>query len=107
VKLRYDITFEDKPTLENVNFDHLNSRRLEFAYIFERGLVFRCHKLISNFALHFNLRLFKQEGPDSPFNLLRKDITRFLTTILIGSTCSGIGSAALVGRCRLTLSNPL
>jgi hypothetical protein len=34
-----------------------------------------------------------QEGPDSPFTLLRKDITRFLTTILIGSTFSSIGSA--------------
>ena len=36
-----------------------------------------------------------QEGPDSPFTMLRKDITRFLTTILIGSTCTSIGSAAL------------
>ena len=44
-----------------------------------------------------------QEGPDSPFTELRKDITRFLTTILIGSTCSGIGSAALATEAALGL----
>ena len=55
-------------------------------------------ELILIFVFHFNLRLYNQEGPDSPFNLLRKDITRFLTTILIGSTCSGIGSAALASQ---------
>ena len=44
-----------------------------------------------------------QEGPDSPFTELRKDITRFLTTILIGSTCSGIGSAALATEAALAL----
>lgn len=44
-----------------------------------------------------------QEGPDSPFTLLRKDITRFLTTILIGSTCSSIGSAALATEAALGL----
>jgi CBS domain containing-hemolysin-like protein len=44
-----------------------------------------------------------QEGPDSPFTELRKDITRFLTTILIGSTCSSIGSAALATEAALRL----
>mmetsp|Transcript_12937 Transcript_12937/g.48354 ORF Transcript_12937/g.48354 Transcript_12937/m.48354 type:complete len:751 (+) Transcript_12937:167-2419(+) len=44
-----------------------------------------------------------QEGPDSPFTLLRKDITRFLTTILIGSTFSSIGSAALATEAALGL----
>ena len=37
------MTFEDKPTFENVIFGHLNSTRLDLKYIFERGLVFKCH----------------------------------------------------------------
>jgi len=44
-----------------------------------------------------------QEGPDSPFTMLRKDITRFLTTILIGSTCTSIGSAALATEAALRM----
>ena len=45
-----------------------------------------------------------QEGPDSPFTMLRpRDITRFLTTILIGSTCTSIGSAALATEAALRM----
>ena len=44
-----------------------------------------------------------QEGPDSSFTLLRKDINRFLTTILIGSTCTGIGSATLATEAAMRL----
>ena len=44
-----------------------------------------------------------QEGPDSPFTLLRRDINRFLTTILIGSTVSGIASATVATEAALTI----
>jgi hypothetical protein len=37
------MTFKDKPTFETVNFGPFNSRRLQLKYIFERGLVFKCH----------------------------------------------------------------
>ena len=37
-----------------------------------------------------------KEGDGGPFKVLQKDITRFLTTILIGSTVSGIAATALV-----------
>jgi len=56
------MTFKDKPTLENVIFGHFNSRRLEFTYIFERGLVFKCHKLLSSFAFNFNLRHYTEDS---------------------------------------------
>ena len=44
-----------------------------------------------------------QEGPDSPFTLMRKDINRFLTTILIGSTVASIGSATLAAQAAMHL----
>ena len=44
-----------------------------------------------------------QEGPDSPFTLMRKDINRFLTTILIGSTVTSIGSATLAAQAAMHL----
>ena len=44
-----------------------------------------------------------QEGPDSPFTLMRKDINRFLTTILIGSTVTSIGSATLAAQAAMLL----
>jgi len=37
----------------------------------------------------------EEEGPRSPFQLLNKDITRFLTTILVATTMSGVYGAAL------------
>lgn len=40
--------------------------------------------------------LADQEGPDSVFHIMRKDITRFLTTILIGTTVAAIMSTAIV-----------
>lgn len=40
--------------------------------------------------------LADKEGEGSPFVLLQNDITRFLTTILLGSTVSSIGATALV-----------
>jgi len=40
--------------------------------------------------------LADKEGDGGPFKVLQKDITRFLTTILIGSTVSGIAATALV-----------
>ena len=42
------MTFQDKPTSEKVIFGHSNSRRPELIYVFERGLVFKCHILVSN-----------------------------------------------------------
>jgi len=38
------MTSKDKPTFGNVIFGHFNSRCLELTHIFERGLVFKCHK---------------------------------------------------------------
>lgn len=40
--------------------------------------------------------LAEKEGDSSPFHLVKSDISRFLTTILIGSTISAIGATALV-----------
>ncbi|KAK3283526.1 hypothetical protein CYMTET_8781 [Cymbomonas tetramitiformis] len=40
--------------------------------------------------------LAEKEGDGSPFHLVKSDISRFLTTILIGSTISAIGATALV-----------
>jgi len=45
------MTFKDKPTFENVIFGQFNPRRLELTYIFERGLVFKCHIIIQFQAL--------------------------------------------------------
>jgi hypothetical protein len=52
------MTFQDKPTCENVIFGQFNLRRLESTHILERGLVFKCHRttLLSGFAYNFNLR---------------------------------------------------
>lgn len=40
-------------------------------------------------------KIAEEEGPDSPFRLLEKDITKFLTAILIGTTTCTIYSAAI------------
>eukprot|EP00292_Cryptomonas_paramecium_P001092 CAMPEP_0113668318 /NCGR_PEP_ID=MMETSP0038_2-20120614/3931_1 /TAXON_ID=2898 /ORGANISM="Cryptomonas paramecium" /LENGTH=375 /DNA_ID=CAMNT_0000584043 /DNA_START=410 /DNA_END=1534 /DNA_ORIENTATION=- /assembly_acc=CAM_ASM_000170 len=40
-------------------------------------------------------KIAEEEGPDSPFRLLEKDITKFLTAILIGTTTCTIYSAAM------------
>ena len=40
---KYNKTFEDEPTFEDVIFGHFNRRGLELTYVFERGLVFKCH----------------------------------------------------------------
>ncbi len=40
--------------------------------------------------------LAKKEGPGSPFALLERDITRFLTTILVGNNLVNIAATALV-----------
>ena len=37
------MTFQDKPTFENVIFGHFYSTRLELTYILERALVIKCH----------------------------------------------------------------
>ena len=39
--------FKDKPMFENVIFGHFNSRRFELTYIFESGLVLKCHNVTS------------------------------------------------------------
>ena len=40
--------------------------------------------------------LARTEGPGSPFRLLERDIQRFVTTCLLGSTITNIGATALV-----------
>ncbi len=40
--------------------------------------------------------LAEREGPNSPFALLQRDITRFLTTILVGNNLVNIAATALV-----------
>lgn len=40
--------------------------------------------------------LAEQEGPQSPFALLQRDVTRFLTTILVGNNLVNIAATALV-----------
>eukprot|EP00959_Pyramimonas_sp_CCMP1952_P143854 3011583-Pyramimonas_sp.AAC.1 len=52
---------------------------------------------MSGFSPNKQVReLADKEVDGGPFSVLQKDITRFLTTILIGSTVSGIGATALI-----------
>jgi hypothetical protein len=43
------MTFEDKPTFENVGSGPFNTRHLEMKYFFEHGLVFECDMLVFKF----------------------------------------------------------
>ena len=47
--------------------------------------------------------LAESEGPGSPFDVLNKDITRFLTTILVASTLCGVFATALATDVATTL----
>ncbi|KAJ7555815.1 hypothetical protein O6H91_05G056000 [Diphasiastrum complanatum] len=47
--------------------------------------------------------LAEKEGEDGVFRLLRQDVTRFLTTILIGTTVANIAATALVTDAATTL----
>jgi hypothetical protein len=44
----YRMMFKDKPTFEYVIFGLCNSRHLESTHISERGLVFKCHNLVTS-----------------------------------------------------------
>ena len=53
---RVEIAWLQRLKFENVVFGHFSSRRLELTNILERGLVFECHSLLSNFGFSFDVR---------------------------------------------------
>jgi hypothetical protein len=51
----FAMTLKDKPTFENVIFAQFNPRRIELTYVFELGLVFKCHDNVIVAALQRGL----------------------------------------------------
>jgi hypothetical protein len=87
------MTFEDKPTFENVSLGHCYSRRLELTCIFERGLV---SDVISWFQTWF------QSQRIAPLHV--GSVGRHGAVPAAGAPPCGVGNVGAVGR-GLTLVN--